>query len=361
MINNDNKKIIYLRSTEIFNDSRATKEINSYASKYNVLVLGWNRNSNNLKIKNKKNVKYQFFNKKAKYGSGIKNLLNIFKFNLWLIKQMKKNVNNFEIIHACDLDTAIAARYIAKKYKKKMIYDIYDYYVECHNLGFFKNFVEKIDIKIINNSDTVLICTEKRKKQISKSNPKRVEIIHNSPNIECETKKNKENNNRIANIGYFGILQDDRLLLEISKEIIKNKEFTLHIGGFGKYEEYFKELSQKYDNIKYYGQVSYEDVIKKEKEFDLLFATYNPLIPNHKYSAPNKVYEAMALNLPIIVCKGTGIDEMVENEKIGYTINYDASDFIKTAQKINKNDFKNNNKVFLEKYSWQIMEKNYLT
>lgn len=353
------KKIIYLRSTSIINDSRATKEINTYANGgNNGVVLGWNRQQ--LKIDNdNENLLYDLYNKKSKYGKGLKNIINLLFFEIWLYIKLKKYRNKFDIIHACDFDTAYIANKIAKKYNKKLIYDIYDYYVDCHNLSFLTKFVEKLDIKTINSADNVIICTEQRIKQISKCNPKKISIIHNSPKIINKKNKSNFDSNKIK-VCYVGILQDDRLLIEISKRIIKEKNIELYIGGFGKYENYFKEISKKHKNIKYYGQMKYDEVLKLEADCDILFATYNPRIPNHRYSAPNKVYEAMSLGKPIIVCENTGVDEIVKKEKIGFIIDYDVEKFVKCINNITKDEYENISKttkeLYLNKYSWEIME-----
>ena len=109
--------------------------------------------------------------------------------------------------------------------------------------------------------------------------------------------------------------------------------------------------------------MTYNDVLSLESECDILFATYDPKIKNHKYSAPNKVYEAMALGKPIIVCKNTGIDELVDQNKIGITIEYNAKDFIKKLDLLLEDSkaIKNMNltakKMYTEKYNWKIMEK----
>lgn len=351
------KYIAYLRSTAIFNDSRATKEIKSYSIHGNkVLVYGWNRKLETIDFADDKLNDYQLYNLKANYGSGIRNAFKIIRFNFWLKKQLETNIDKIDIIHACDFDTAYIAKYISKKYHKKLIYDIYDYYVDSHNFGFLRSFIEKKDIKIINYADYVLLCTEKRKEQISKAKPKKTIIIHNSPEILINNVENENRNDNIINVGYFGILQDDRLLIEISNEIIKNKNIIFHIGGFGKYEQYFKDLSNDYSNIRFYGTLTYYEVLEKEKKCDVLFATYNPEIKNHKYSAPNKVYEAMALNIPVIVCHNTGIDEIVTDEKIGEVINYDANEFINAINKLKIKKNINCSKIFNKKYSWQIME-----
>ena len=357
------KRVIYLRSTSIVNDSRATKEINTYANNNcDVLVLGWNRQ--NLEVVSSNiNINYDLYNKKSEYGKGIKNIFSLTMFQLWLYFKLKKYRNKYDIIHACDFDTAYISSKIAKKYNKKFIYDIYDYYVHCHSLSFLSSFIEKLDIKTINKADIVIICTEQRKKQISKCNPKNICIVHNSPKITKEVEKTKFNPKKIK-VCYVGILQDDRLLIEISKKITKEKNIEFHIGGFGKYEDYFKKLAKENINIKFYGQMKYEDVLNLESNCDILFATYNPKVPNHKFSAPNKVYEAMALGKPIIVCKDTGVDEIVKKENIGFVIDYNADDFIKIIKEITDKNYdlisKKGIELYKNKYSWDSMEKEIL-
>lgn len=360
-------RIAFLRTTALFNDSRASKEINTYLkANYDVFAYGWNRTQDDKQKILKsfpESCNFILYNKKAQYGAGFKNIFGMLCFNIWLYHNLKKDIKRFDIIHACDFDTAYVAFKISKKYKKKMIYDIYDYYVDCHNLGVLNSYVEKLDINIINNSDFVFICTEQRKKQISKSNQQNIVVIHNSPyydgKLENDDTEKFNDIKNITRIGYFGILQDNRLLIELAEKILNNSKYELYVGGFGKYADYFKKIANKSKNIFYFGTLKYDDVIAKEKECDLLFATYNPEIKNHKYSAPNKVYEAMALGKPIIVCKKTGVDEMVENEKIGYSISYSAEEFIKKTNEIDINSYVNSNiqEKFKKEYSWNVMEK----
>ena len=255
-------RIAYLRSTSIVNDSRATKEIESY-KKYNndVIAFGWNRQNINIQ---KLDEKYKFYNKQSKYGSGMKNIFKLLGFEIWLYNNLKKERNNYDIIHACDFDTAYIGYKISKKYNKKLVYHVYDYYVDCHNLSFLKDFIEKKDIKILNNADAVIICTEQRKKQIEKANPKKIYVIHNTPEIKKIKCQNSYTPNKIK-VCYVGILQDDRLLKEVCEEISKNSNIELHIGGFGKYEEYIKGLSNQYSNIFFYGQLKYDDVLDLEE------------------------------------------------------------------------------------------------
>lgn len=59
-------------------------------------------------------------------------------------------------------------------------------------------------------------------------------------------------------IVYVGILQDKRFIKELADIVKDNNECELHIGGFGKFENYFQYMASKYENIKYYGKLPYQ-------------------------------------------------------------------------------------------------------
>src|SRR5699024_8777049 len=105
-----------------------------------------------------------------------------------------------------------------------------------------------------------------------------------------------------------------------------------------------------------------ETALNLYAQCDVMFAMYDPTVPNHKYSAPNKVYEAMMLGLPIIVAKGTGIDSLVKTERIGFAIDYSEEEFSNTIQYLINNkkvleQFKSNSREAFSEYSWTVMKK----
>lgn len=125
-------------------------------------------------------------------------------------------------------------------------------------------------------------------------------------------------------------------------------------------EKIVEEASKNYININYYGQVDYETALKIYSISDVMFAIYDPNVPNHKYSAPNKVYEAMFLGKPIIVAKDTGIDQIVKNNEMGIVINYTEEAFEKALSVILSNPEKikqtgENAKKAYNIYSWEKM------
>lgn len=369
-----NRNIVFLRSNPVQPDPRVEKEVNSLMKAgYAVSVVAWDRSAkynmreSYLDLENGRAKVYRF-GISATYGGGIKgNLRPLIMFQIRLLQWLFKNNNQYEIIHACDFDTAYVAWHCAKILNKKFIYDIFDYYVDAFSVPRrLKKIIENKDHKLINSADGVIICTEKRKEQIKGTDPKRLTIVHNSPAFSSLRKHYFNLNQDKVKIAYIGILAEGRLLKELSNVIIKNSELELHIGGFGKLEGYFQELSLKYSNIIYYGKLEYSKTIELENSCDIMTAIYDPIIPNHYFAAPNKFYEALMLGKPVIMVNNTGVDGVVLKNNIGEVIEYNSESLEGGIENLIKRktewpEISNKMKKLFEKnYSWDEMERRLL-
>lgn len=367
-------RIVFVRSNPVDPDSRVEKEVNSLIrAGHKVEILAWDRN-NKYKIKESilelesGKVKISRFGIPATFGGGIKsNLLPLILFQIKLANWLYKNKNNYDIIHACDFDTAYISFQIAKVLRKKIVYDIFDYYVDSFKVPkLLKRFIENRDQRIINSADAVIICTEKRKEQIKGTNPRKLVVIHNTPaKVNNELMRLDLDKGKIK-IVYVGILAGGRFIKEMADLIKDNLNYEFHIGGFGKYEEYFEEMSNKFSNIKFYGKLPYKKTLELENSCDIMMAIYDPTIPNHYFAAPNKFYEALMLGKPVIMASNTGMDEVISAHGIGEIIEYNSNS-LKTALEnlVNRiGEWKEIStkmkKLYDNDYSWDEMEKRLL-
>jgi glycosyltransferase involved in cell wall biosynthesis len=368
-----NTRIVLLRSNPVDPDSRVEKEVNSLTGAgYEVEILAWDRdgdyqiNDAYLYLESGK-VKIHRFGIPAAFDGGIKNnLIPLIKFNYRVYSWLCKNMNNYDIIHACDFDTAFIASLAAGRFKKKFVYDIFDYYIDAFNVpGFLKKTIEKMDHRIINTADGVIICTEQRKEQIKGTRPRRLVVIHNAPAGLKEIKKLALDESKIK-IVYVGVLIEGRFIEEISEAVKNNPVYEFHVGGFGKLESYLREMSRKYDNIIFYGKLSYKETLELENSCDIMAAIYDPAVPNHYYAAPNKFYEALMLGKPLIMARNTGMSKIVEREGIGELIDFTRSSFSRALALLaeRKQEWPvigaKMKKIYKEHYSWDEMEKRLL-
>lgn len=358
------KKIAYLRSSNIYNDSRATKEILCLRDAgYDVTVFLWDRDGKEdahfLSIFGNK-VKSVSYKVVLNRNLGKKGILKLIKFMKWMYRSLLKY--SFDGVHACDLDTGyIASKYCQKKICK-LIYDVYDYYADSHGAdGLMRIFFEKAENKVINNSDLTIICTEERRIQIKNANPNDVVVIYNSPEIESISNSHDIEYDYV----YCGSLYNERLLSEIFSDYSKNQDLRMCIAGRGVLEK--QALKCKGKNFVYLGSIPYNRVLEEESKGIAISAIYDPSKNrNNRLCAPNKFYEAMALSKPVIVCKGSGIDELVEREHIGVVINYSSNDFYKALRHLKEHPMecnlmgKNGRNIYDNKYSWRLMKRRLL-
>lgn len=360
-------RVIIVRSNGVNPDSRVEKEANSLSKAgYDVTIIAWDRSSNYKEKIDK--VKLQdtcvnrvSFGAKAEFGAGFKSLIPFLLFQKRLFCWMLFNRRKYEIAHLCDFDTAFTGRLAARICRKKYVFDIFDY-LSTDPKTIFGKAVRIAENRIINTATAVIICTEDRRKQIQNTSPKKLEIIHNSPsniNIGTAYKRNKSERIKIA---YVGILQDYRLLKEMIHAVESRKDIELHIGGFGKYEEYIKKEADKYDNVVFYGKLPYKNTLELENECDIMTAIYDPTIGNHKFAAPNKFYEALFLGKPLMMVKATGMSQVIQREKIGVLIDYSENGFLKGLDQLIsiKDEWgkigQREKELYNELYSWKIME-----
>ena len=366
--------VVLIRSNPIKPYPRLEKMANCLAKNgYGVTVLAWDRDSDYepkeeiLKLKDTE-VKIIRIGLKGQFSGGVKkNLKSLLKFQRFIYLWLKHHRFEYDIIHAYDFDTGYTALKCAKRFKKKMIYDIPDYYADSHGLnGTIGKLVRKAENSVINKADATIICTEERKEQIAGTHPKKLYVIHNTPDITVEQNRDTDvadTKHEKLKLVYVGIFGKARFIDKIAETVSKRDDCEFHIGGFGAgMEKYFEDMAKKSENIFYYGRIPYDKTISLERECDVMCAIYDPAIPNHKYAAPNKFYEALSLGKPLIMARNTGMASIVEEYRLGEVIDYNVEALNRAIDNLsgNINRFpeisQREAELYQNAYSWNKME-----
>lgn len=363
-------RVCIVKNAEAENISDVYRIVSSLTEDgHECIVLSRSRKNNTNRIQEKiiyfdnKPIKFYEFNIKSDIGGGLKNIFNLNKYISTIRRWLEKNCDLYDVVHAFDLDCGLASFIARRKTYKPYVYHISDFYVDSRSgiPKFLVNPIKNLEFKIINNSETTIICTEQRKEQIRNSNPKKLVVVHNTPAIDTKAII-IENGNKPLKLTYVGGLTDNRFIEEMVDIVKRDDNLHLTLAGTGPIKDYVQKASVKYKNIDYLGQVTYEDAIDIYKDCDIIFAIYNPVIKNHRYSAPNKFYEAMMLGKALLVAKDTGVDKLVESEGMGLVVDYNKKSveenlnlLITNRQYLN--DLKVKSKESYHKYSYNEMSK----
>lgn len=313
------KKVLVIRSLDILTDTRVQRYERWYKEnhiKYH--ILGWDREGQNII---RKNTSYYTF--QAGYNMGINGIKYRIRWNYYILKYLLRQRKKYDVIHACDFDTILPSL-IMRLAGKKVIFDIFDWFSDEVKTGkkiidIPINNLEKLATKLAN---LTILCEEERIKQID-TKPKKYIIIPNVPSINLiESKENEMTAQNEITIGYVGGLYPDRGLLELLEVVKDRRGIIFKIAGFGNQEIEEKAInySNIYPNIVFYGKVEYKQAIEIMQSCHILYAMYYKVNRNNIFAAPNKFYESIFMQKPIITTRGTLVGEKVEKERIGFVI-----------------------------------------
>lgn len=223
---------------------------------------------------------------------------------------------------------------------KKLVYDIFDNVViQATSIGGLSGkrpgllvstaarLIKRVENSVIKRADAVILVDECRRELLG-AEPRRLEFIYNSPEAVAFAPACSETGLRIA---YIGQLARERGILEMLDVVARRLDFRFDLAGFGADEEHIAARAAELPNVTWHGRVDYDKAIELSRKADVLFATYDPALPLHKYSSANKLFEAMMLGKPIIVARDTGMDAIVEKHGIGIVIDYADLDQIERA------------------------------
>lgn len=365
-------RIVLIRATEVMPDPPVEKMANTLISHgHSVTILAWDRSNTYAErgsIKKLANSETEIvhFGIPAKYSGGIKaNFKGLLLFQMRIIRWLFRHRREYDAVHAFDFDTGFASMICCKLLRKKLIYHVLDYYAEGHILPgrLLNSIIEFFEIRVINSANATVICTEKRKEQIRKASPRKLYVIHNTPDSVQQMDTSFQVNGCTGKLKlvYVGVLSRMRLLKETVEVVSKMDDVEMHIGGFGEYEDWIQKAAEQYSNVFFYGKLQYSETLALEKQCDIMMAVYDPSIRNHKYAAPNKFYESIMLGKPIIMAYDTGHDDIITKNDIGILTEYSESgirDAIYALEK-RRNEWNDMGKramnLYNSNYSWTIM------
>jgi glycosyltransferase involved in cell wall biosynthesis len=305
---------------------------------YSACAIGWDRTGNLPQQENREGLPVYRLPIRAEFGKGMGNLPQLLRWQWGLWRWLLQHRAEYDVIHACDFDTILPALWLKIFYGKRVVYDIFDFFADHLRAtpAFFKRIIRWVDLWAIGRADALILVDDARVEQVAGSKPCSLTIIYNTPEDVSEkfSPLNRSTKGSL-NLAYIGLLQVERGLIEVLSVLKDHPEWHLDLAGFGGDEAIILAAAAQMPNVHWHGRVSYQQALQLSAAADMLFATYDPAIPNHKYSSPNKLYEAMMLSKPIIVAAGTNMDRIIAKENCGCIVPYgDIQSLEKTLQSL---------------------------
>lgn len=184
--------------------------------------------------------------------------------------------------------------------------------------------LEKVDKRIIKKSLMTVFTSEGfNEYHFGSIIPDNVAFIPNrlSPDIqEIKILPHKEYDSDKLSVGFVGSPRFKSVYNFIKVFCSNFPNYELHLFGEPLLDG-IEELRGKYNNCFFHGSFSSPaDLPGIYSKIDLVLSTYDAVVENVRFAEPNKIYESMFFEVPIIVSKNTFLSSKVERMGIGYSI-----------------------------------------
>lgn len=314
---------------------RFYKKMKKTKESFTISVIYRNRKSESFQsfFYDKDIYKYEIINGKYKAWKIPANLYYIF------IKRSIKRLRKIapDIIHCANLDMLLIAQLYKSRYDKKIriVYEIGDLNKRTFNnsKNLKKRLVKHILIKteelLTKYIDLLIISSQYfwdayYSKFISEE---KTFLFPNAPERELfEGIKSKIANNNFT-IGFIGRVRYSeqlKMLADVIDNINRNRSdisLKFLIAGVGPESEIISEYVRDMKSIELYGPYNYEkEIFDIYSNIDMVYSVYDANNQNVKIAIPNRLYEAIVSEKPIIVAKETKLEKIVLKNEVGFGV-----------------------------------------
>jgi glycosyltransferase involved in cell wall biosynthesis len=356
------RRILMLLADEYRPDPRVRKEALALVEDGNkVTILSWDRGHNHKTSSNKEGVEIECV--RTRKVRGISRM--IFNYPQFFLKALIRSRSlSFDTIHAHDLDTLLLGLTISRLRRVSLVYDAHEHYAEMVASELpqvLVRFLDLIEARMVMRADLVIGASSKIIEYLKPhtSGPS-IEILNCIDLVESN-EINFEEHDGIT-VFYGGSLESTRYVDQVAEAVLEIEYCRYRIAGEGPLREYLEEISEREERIQYIGYVSHSELLRSLSDVDLILCLLDPKNENNRIGMPNKLFESMALGIPILVSEGTLSAEVAKEEKCGISIVWSKDEFRKAIEELKRPNRRktlgmNGKKAAREKYNWGIMKK----
>lgn len=362
-------KVVSIVLNNFKNDSRVLKEnisLKNFGYKVKVIALHENELKEFEKIDG---ISVHRVRLKSKSWSK-KRIIQLFKYIEFMYKVISL-YRNADIFHCNDLGTLPIGVIVKKFFNKKLkiVYDAHEYETEMNGLvGIEKKLKKFLERNLINYADSVITVSDAiANEYVRLYNIEKPSLVLNTPPFKQIQKKDifREKLNIRADQTIFlyqGGLSKGRgieLLVEAFENTIDDNVIVFM--GYGPLEEMIKQAASEHDSIYFYPAVTPDILLDHTSSADFGILFYENSCLNHYYCSPNKMFEYLMAEIPVIVSNLYEMKRLVEINRLGIVAENNTSNGLQEATlkavKLDKSELKKNIEQVKKLYNWEEQEK----
>lgn len=315
---------------------RTNKKIEIAKKLDSVSVICVKRKSMNLWTPDREGVDYHIFEcDMPSIQHPFKRLYYNLRYNRYV--SQKLNALKPKCIYLCGIDCKSVALRYQKKNGAKLLYEIADIR-ECflsNKKSIITRFMTWYEKRLLSKVSLLVLTSDQFYKSYYCNLIKedKVFFFPNIPDMTVFEGFHKEKHN-VFTIGFVGAL---RYLNQLKNLVDSTADLPVRVifaggGATKEMEEDIKNYCKSNNKCVFWGKYDYKkDIISIYKTIDCIYSVYDADNANVRIALPNKLYEAVYCEIPIIVAKKTYLSNIVEKYNIGFAVSHTDVSELKDA------------------------------
>jgi len=295
-----------------------------------VRILAWDRDLKSPAFDCVEGVEVERVFLSSKHGRGNTQLF----YYAWLYLKMLRRgwQTRFDVIHCHDLDTLPLGFVLGKLKHKPIVYDAHESFPDMLSgnvHAVVRRAVSLLETFLIKRIDLLITVGEKLRRYFAERGACRSTVVGNWKRLQ-EFSRNGEQNLAIRRglgipdsallVVCITQLLKDRKIEELLLALDKCPDVYLIIGGKGVLEELVRQSAIRNPRIRYVGFVPGTKIPDYTCSGDVVYYGFDPENPNARFSAPNKLFEALAAGRPLITGDFGEIADVVREASCGIVL-----------------------------------------
>lgn len=326
------KKILMLLANSFKPDDRVNNEALSLIDAgYKIKILAWDREGNYPKKEIQNKIEIERFRFKAATNSRTV-IFPMIIFEFWLF--FKILFERFNYLHCHDFDTLIPGFFAGKIKFKKIIYDAHEDYAGAAEeflpkwatdlIRKIENFLTKHIIGLVTPHPILINRFNYVPGKVLVMNCKALERNIKDFKEIAELKQKLKIENKFV-LMFTGAITRHRMVVETAKMLLEKpiKNLVFFVLGWS-IDDSGVELNKLVDNknIVYHPGVSIQELPLYMQLGDINHCYQDPQNPNYKIAIPNKMFDAMTAQKPLIVANNQACAPIVKKDNCGFVLPY---------------------------------------
>ena len=237
-----------------------------------------------------------------------------------------------DVVHCHDLDTLPAGFVLGKLKRKPVVYDAHESFTDMlvgnvHPL--VRRGLVRLEDFLIRRVDLLITVGEKLRRHFVERGARRAVVVGNWKRLKEYSRSEAQNREVRRRLGIpdgaltvvcITQLLKDRKIEELLDAVDHCPDVYLIIGGKGVLEALVRQRAAQNPRILYVGFVRGAEIPDYTCASDVVYYGFDPENPNARFSAPNKLYEALAAGRPLVTGDFGEIADTVRQASCGIVL-----------------------------------------